>query len=144
MNREIKFRGKSSVTDEWIYGSLVKIGNESYIVGFDEVELDGHHISFCSDRPVFTKQETIGQFTRLRDIENKEIYDGDIITVRDIYQKKDYVGCIRGESSTYDYGVYFINHPLKNLWTLNDAFFYYGGNVKVIGNIFDNPELMEK
>ena len=45
MSREIIFRGKSEVTNEWVYGSLVKVGNESHIVGFDEVDLDGHHLS---------------------------------------------------------------------------------------------------
>lgn len=71
MGREIIFRGKSEVTNEWVYGSLVKVGNESHIVGFDEVDLDGHHISYCSDRPIFTKQGTIGQFTGLHDKNGK-------------------------------------------------------------------------
>lgn len=56
MNREIKFRGKSLVTNEWVYGSLVKVGNESHIVGLDEVDRFrwSSFSLFCSYRSILT------------------------------------------------------------------------------------------
>lgn len=129
MNREIIFRGKSSITNEWVYGSLVKVGNESHIIEFDEVDLDGHHIRFCSDRPVFTKQGTIGQFTGLYDKNGKEIYEGDIIrneSCKGVVVYKNGAFCLElGKSCGYVW--------LFCLDSLLD-----------IGNIYDNKELLEE
>jgi uncharacterized phage protein (TIGR01671 family) len=136
MNREIKFRGKSEVTNEWVYGSLVKVGNESHIVGFDEVDLDGHHLSYCSDRPIFTKQGTIGQFTGKYDKNGKEIYEGDILrhlngnTFQVLYSNR-----------TTSFILISISHKEVGL----DLGIYDTENCfEVIGNIYDNKELLEE
>ena len=141
MNREIIFRGKSSVTNEWVYGSLVKCGNENHIIGFDEVDLDGHHIRYYSDRPVFTKQETIGQFTGLYDKNGKEIYEGDILGTNE-----SVIGWVKGGVRGYCYDVVYINHPAgESDWSLYGTIKYdYPGKIKVIGNIYDNKELLEE
>lgn len=141
MDREIIFRGKSSVTNEWIYGSLVKVGNESHIVGFDEVDLDGHHLSYCSDRPVFTKQGTIGQYTGLQDKNGKDIYEGDILGT-----DKRIIGWVKGGVRGYCYDVVYINHPAgEKRWSLYGTIHHdFNGKIKVIGNIYDNKELLEE
>ena len=141
MSREIIFRGKSSTTNEWVYGSLVKVGNESHIVGFDEVDLDGHHIRFCSDRPVFIKQGTISQFTGLYDKNGKGIYEGDILRVYDgeryfnivikwVEKTMTSMTCCPDENQC----------PLS--WLSDSLSRTY--EIEVIGNLYDNKELLEE
>ena len=141
MSREIIFRGKSSVTNEWVYGSLVKVGNESHIVGFGEVDLDGHHIRFYSDRPVFTKQGTIGQFTGLYDKNGKEIYEGDILCV---YDGERYFNIV----------IKWVEKTMTSMTCCTDGnqcplsrrsdFLSRTCEIEVIGNIYDNKELLEE
>lgn len=128
MNREIKFRGKSSVTNEWVYGSPVKVCNESHIIGFDEVDLDGHHIVFYSDRPVFTKQGTIGQFTGLHDKNGNDIYEGDII------RNEICKGIV-----VYKNGAFVLDLGKS----CGCVYLFCLDSLLVVGNIYDNPELLK-
>lgn len=141
MKIEIIFRGKSSVTNEWVYGSLVKVGNESHIVEFDEVDLDGHHIRYCSDRSVFTKQGTIGQFTNLCDKNGKEIYEDDILRV---YDGEKYFNIVVkwSEEAMAFMACYPDGNQSPLSWFSNLLSRTY--EIEVIGNLYDNKELLEE
>lgn len=142
MDREIKFRGKSSVTNEWVYGSPVNVGNESHIVGFDEVDLDGHHLMYCSDRPVFTKQGTIGQFTGLHDKNGKEIYEGDIVQMN--IERGDILCVVTWNLEVGEWDLNLVGCMIEGVRPLGLWLRDSSCVIKVIGNKFDNPELLEE
>lgn len=147
--RKIKFRGKSAIYKDWVYGNLVysEIDDEYCIIRSDEVEIDGHHIKQTSERPVFTYGKTIGQFTGVYDINGKEIYENDIV---DTYPFE------RG------YGVFTVSFAsgYEEDLGMSQGWYLQQGNferyiplrtsneetekVEVIGNIFDNPNLVEQ
>ena len=65
--REIKFRGKQSFDNKWIYGSLLKDKEKYYIT-------NDYGDTFYAVIP-----QTIGQYTGLKDKNGKEIYEGDVL-----------------------------------------------------------------
>lgn len=116
--REIKFRGKWN--SKWYYGNLdVTIGGTCFI------SLVGGVIQRVDP-------DTVGQYTGLKDSEGREIYEGDVIKLdNEVYTVSwaKYSAC------------WFVD--LKNfgpfLFTQ-----YHAGKSIVIGNVYDNPELIKK
>lgn len=135
--REILFRGRNE-NGKWIYGYVVK-GN--YNTGFGIIE---DHIDTGLQ---YVEERTIGQFTGLTDKNNgKKIFEGDI--VKAIISINDYSrDRVRNEE-----GIYEIKYHIKHCYFYlakegNNLLFdgnwrYYLKEIKVIGNIHDNPELL--
>lgn len=126
--RTIKFRGKR-IDGEWVYGSLVAVGGmtETYwILESDGIFRDG------------IIPESAGQWTGLVDKHGKEIYEGDIVKCVSrldmahmivLFEEGEFrmVLCEDYDSYTTGMGFYALRCFEK----------------EVIGNIHDNPELME-
>lgn len=134
--RKILFRAKSLEKDnlgEWIYGDLNHTSEfETYIVPqyreYGEIYNDG----------IMIDEKTVGQFVGLHDKNRKEIYEGDIIKMlRGIYKVV--------------WSISDVSFRLERWITKEDgvkevSFFitpYHESYVEVIGNIIDNPELIE-
>lgn len=119
--REILFRGKD-IRGSWHIGLLAHIGNAWYISNKAGVATAFEIVP-----------QTFGQYTGLKDRKGTDIFEGDIVNI------------IRAEENG------------KVEWRENDAAFevvgdcleasflenLYGRDVEVIGNIYDNPELLK-
>lgn len=128
--REILFRAKSASRDnpEWVEGYYAFDGTH-WIDRMSE-EYPGHTESI----PI--NPETLGQFTGLTDKNGVKIFDGDIITQhKDDWGQPPFIRIVFWSDETYSFR---ISSPLLdngNNIDKNDV-------IEVIGNIYDNPELL--
>ena len=155
-NRIFKFRGKGLEYEHWIFGGIAHdreaIINEDYLA----VPVD---------------RRTVGQFTGLYDIDGKEIYEGDILESAERPDSYSF-GFWEVADKDSDYG--FTGHcgkmkisgkPFRRVvkWHKERAAFCLflplsdmiagsrplkmlieNDKMRVIGNIFDNPELLKE
>ena len=132
--REILFRGKRTINGDWVYGDFVH-GNERKSLRDSIFVYDSETQSF-NDYEI--NPSTLGQYTGLTDKNGKRIFEGDIAKV---LQGKDkdiaYVGFENGAFMLYPKTGNIYERTLWEYW-------YNDWDVEVIGNITDNPELLEK
>lgn len=145
--RQILFRGKIiDEPNEWVYGSLVIYpGSDDYII----YSFSGEHIgTFHVDK------STVGQYTGLKDKNGNKIFEGDIIKFEypteamDIYVKDgmfSYTGVVGFEDC-------YFSAQRKNendgtdylaLSQMRAKVEFQKGTIEILGNVFDNPELLE-
>lgn len=139
--REIKFRAKTLKQDIWCYGSYFKhIKRQVGPIGDSLKDEDIEHLMIIHGfadwnmpipiEVIPVKLATLGQFTGLCDKTGKQIYEGDIV-------KKDNgpVGKV-----IFERGQFSILFPGG---FLQIKLYPYCKDVVVIGNIYDNFELIE-
>jgi len=132
MNREIKFRALTKTNNVMVFGDLITCPNgEHRMLWFEqkgELPLDVDYDSFNE----VIQSSTIGQFTGLKDKNGKDIYESDIyhqgdrnILYKVIFDKGTFIGNQIG------------NRSLAGLD-------YFKEKIEVIGNIYENPELLNQ
>ena len=127
--REIKFRGKDLNDQSWHFGDLEfnRAANVARIHIYDKDEFyAGQHT---------VDPDTIGQFTGRYDAKGREIYEGDLFCLGDLYIKVVY----KSTKKQCGFSCRMINNDPYWRLTLDDLFCQY---YEVVGNIFDNPELI--
>ena len=133
MKREIKFRGKSLDTGEWVYGNLIIAENGApYIFPPEICEVDGHHLRQGDDKPHWVDPATVGQFTGMKDRNGREIYEDDLF-------KAGYYDTI--------YRVEWDKENARYIGRDEKGRISYVGRepaIEVCGNIHENTELLTK
>lgn len=162
--REILFRGKRVDNGKWVIGNRLfdNVSGKHYIVPFGNItesdKIGQEGCCYCVGFEVIP--ETIGEFTGLTDKNGNKIFEGDIVDFFNICGKIvnecgafgiavlpniDY--CLLESKIPFNNNANFcFNDNFISLWELwwnyeqDDNPLY---EVEVIGNIYDNPELLE-
>ena len=139
--RDILFHGKSPIENRWIEGLLVQVGKDYSVIRKLGKDGKGYY-----DYIVYPY--TVSQFTGLTDKNGKKIFEGDIIHVNYTISVPAGVGpLLRIVKHSIDYkSVVAFDNCRFCLKKQNGEIFemhLVPGEVEVIGNIHDNPELLE-
>ena len=129
--REILFRGKRLDNGEWVEGAYIMLEVDD---GIYEHRIATSCLRGKNDEPLtvcadIVDPETIGQYTGLDDKNGVGIFEGDI------WQYAGYIGTVEWEENKYTITFYSYDAML----TREKA-----EKMSVIGNIYDNPELIRK
>lgn len=142
MNREIKFRGKRIDDGKWAHGSYTSMREKNRNNPFCQVESKIFHRIWQWEDGDWNMggyanyeviPETVGQYTGLKDKNGVKIYEGDIIE-----------HTISGNISVHE--VYFDNEMLEFGLRYSGELFHcqFNDEFELVGNIHDNPELLNK
>lgn len=140
--REILFKGKRVDNGEWIRGDLIAtpfIRNETqqniiYILDITKADYDCFE-DLVEDNGIFeVDPETVCQYTGLMDKNSRKIFEGDILEFTDCeFGKENYTVFW----NRVEWGI------RSELGNMDDLRVWDSSNWEVIGNIFDNPELLK-
>ena len=142
--REVLFRGKQTDNGEWIYGDLRHISD--WKGGYNPHIVDNTNGRNNSVTGLEIIPETVGQYTGLTDKNGMKIFEGDI--VKGIAYSVTKIGVIVWIDEISSFGVRYAqnltaweNSSILRCVSMGktDEF-----AAEVIGNIHDNPELLQK
>ncbi|MCM1170200.1 MAG: YopX family protein [Bacteroides sp.] len=129
MKREIKFRGRS-LSGEWLYGDLVCRCGDVHVFPEDGVDsIDNYEVD----------PDTVGQYTGLKDKNGREIYEGDILNNYD--EPNPLV--VKWDEGGSRFGLFNLDDDCESDFTSVEVRLGLVVDAEVVGNIHDNPELLE-
>lgn len=144
--RESEFRGKRLDNEKWIYGDLLRLGGTLRTFIFTDEDC----ISQFAEKAYRLQKEvdpaTVGQYTGLKDKNDKKIWMGDIFkddrgVVRSVFRVPGGFA-FEDNPAAFGYDHRSPLYPYSSLADLQSAS-WLSQCCEVIGNIHDNPELLK-
>jgi uncharacterized phage protein (TIGR01671 family) len=141
--REIKFRAWDVENKKWFINKNPQ-GNDftRYVIDFD-----GYLWVKDYDDSFSKNQYILMQYTGLKDYYKQEIYEGDILTFTEVDEdsccgaEETHVGTISWIESSASFRFVYKSGRRRELYLITD--FQQISECKVIGNIYENPELLK-
>ena len=122
--REILFRGKRLDNGEWVEGGVLCYAEYTAICVYSDYN-NWHEF-------IEVVPKTVCQFTGLTDKNGVKIFEGDVV---DILTENEEIGVVK-----YEDGGFLVS---ADGFCVDFHSNINGTDLEVIGNIFDNPELMK-
>lgn len=152
--REILFRGKRVDNGEWVYGYLFASKMSGAFILSSQIDIRGNRSGGMTMRDKLTQHEvdpaTVGQYTGLKDKNGKEIYEGDVMQTYFSFAPGD-AGygvsqrpfVVKWEQGRTAFRAFKPKTNSRHILDTVDFFEMQSKIYEVIGNIHDNPELLE-
>lgn len=131
--REIKFRGIPLFGNEFVFGSLIIEKNEKGEDTYTIRRYENGKVSYFEVKP-----ESVGQYTDLKDKNDVEIYEGDIVK----FIPSGEYGKVTTFGKSQNLGIEWENS--KTAFFTPMFYLCCESELEIIGNIYENPELLEQ
>jgi uncharacterized phage protein (TIGR01671 family) len=132
-----KFRGFSKETNSWHYGHgwFKTDYTERYKL---ERDIEDGAILYTDSYPVECELKSMGQYIGINDINGDEIYEGDIVHVKHFYKNREHIGKVIYSINRFEVESFYFPHYDDP----SNAFEAGMSTIEVIGNIYENPDLL--
>lgn len=152
--REILFRGKRVDNGEWISGSILSFDDGGKVILSSTAKVFKEHgtTTICCNECYDVYPETVGQYTGLTDKNGVKIFEGDIFEADEskFVIKFGECGGVQNVEHKVGYIGFYVepigrdaDKLLKSGIRTDILYWVNAYKVEVIGNIHDNPELLE-
>lgn len=135
----IKFRAWDKRTKIYLYNVQDAYDTLSGFVKYDDGE-DAEYDEDCFGGFLNNKWYDVEQFTGLKDVNGKEIYENDIVHGYDQEPDRDdgYIGSSVTDVVNFKYGAFWIGDSWYKVMVMTPPI------VEVVGNVHENHELLEE
>ena len=150
--RDILFRGKRCDNGEWVQGFYVRAEHHWHKHGIHKdwivCSASANGGWFALHNKYAVKAETVCQFTDLTDKNGKKVFEGDILKFTDTNAEYEWIGKVEFGNPNAEYNWGFQLVYISGTKPNTDILLWFdmeetGAYSEVIGNIHDNPELLE-